>query len=97
MIPNEKLQEISNIKLKNVFELQEYLKSFKITDIADMAQDLLDLRKEKQLLIENSERLAAALTVVYLRHLENIEGEAAKIIGGLINQHEDLMKQVKGE
>jgi hypothetical protein len=46
MIPNEKLQEISNIKLKNVFELQEYLKSFKITDIADMAQDLLDLRKE---------------------------------------------------
>jgi hypothetical protein len=127
MIPNEKLQEISNIKLKNVFELQEYLKSFKITDIADMAQELLDLReqekmldegrmvtdshlklldayqvlqREKQLLIEDSERLAEYAKDVsdeaYIQDspIYNLRIDRAR---EACDKHTALMKQAKGE
>ena len=55
MITNERLQEIA--KPKSAGSIGGFYVSYP-SEMREMAQELLTLRREKELLIENSERLA---------------------------------------
>ena len=97
MIPNERLQGL----LDDADIVCYRGEDGEDIDFECIAQELLTLRREKQLLIENSERLAGELMWCSGSLDFSPEGIAHEgFINGVVpalDKHEALMKQVKGE